>query len=454
VNIFDLENKYKEELEQIEEWALLRIALGHKLKNAPNKNSKSSKSSFSKKVQSYLKVVIDSFYGFKNWFRGYDYIVFSDSSQRKIIDNRYFDKNVDYLINELSKDKTLLIELPNSDHYSLNRIETKHIVSENIPFVLSRLLALFVRTNWRFRTTIDNILLKERIYFDYYREVKIFKASYIIYNILLKIYRPKVIIVSCAYCKLGLVKVAKEHGIKVVEIQHGVINEQHFAYVSSITINEKFTPDVLLSFGKNEAQLKNRLIQNVYPVGSFYLEYLNEEFRSNSDLMQLIQRYKIVIGVSLQHAKWEEEAIFDFLVKVAEKNRNFLFLALPKKGYVINFTLPENIIIFDKLDCYQTIMHCDIHSTLYSTCALEAPSLGIPNILINSNNKAKEYYQNILSPLHTSIVEDEESFINSIKDLRALTKESIIEGNENVFVSNYKENIKAFVARVKEEKIG
>ena len=91
---------------------------------------------------SFVDVILDFFYGFSNFFRKYDYFVFSSKVERKIVNGLYHDKLFDTLIDCLGADKTLYIENPNSPgkyhrHYPHKNIKTKRFVSDSFLTALS-----------------------------------------------------------------------------------------------------------------------------------------------------------------------------------------------------------------------------------------------------------------------------------------------------------------------------
>ena len=120
MNIFKFENKYKDILENIEEWAYLRIDVANYLRDKNNNDIIKRESA--KKFISKLQKIRTIFYGFNNWFKKYDGLVFSDSAERRILDGKYIDKISDDIIDRLKPNKNLMIELPNPKHYNLGSV--------------------------------------------------------------------------------------------------------------------------------------------------------------------------------------------------------------------------------------------------------------------------------------------------------------------------------------------
>jgi len=143
-NVLELEKYYKDILENIEEWAYIRLKVGFFLKNRNNKKIKIKNNSIAekfKKVVSILLKIKDMFYGFKNWFGKYDYLFFSYSEQRKLINGRYKNKAMDDLIDKELEKKSLLIEAKNSKRFK--KIYTKYVVGEEIIYFFSKIILYF-----------------------------------------------------------------------------------------------------------------------------------------------------------------------------------------------------------------------------------------------------------------------------------------------------------------------
>ena len=449
-SIFDIEMKYKNELENIKEWAYLRIVYFFSISN---KTNSSSKSPFLNKLDKIIYI----FYGFKNWFKKYDYLIFSDSSERKFINGKYFDKTTDAISNILSKDKILFIELPNPFHFKIRNVYSTHIVSD----ILLRIIILFMKllTKFLFKknleispliSILDTINKELGCDVDYKTIINSFNIAYRVYLLLLKIYRPKLIIVNCYYERQDLIKAAKDLNILVLEVQHGVIGKVHPAYNTSIKIDKSYIPDYLLLFGEYDKKMlvENSILfdqHNLFPVGHFYLEYIKKRFIPSSELLNIKRNYDITIGVSLQFIV--ENELIQFIQKVASMLPNVLFILIPRiysekyKKYIGSY---KNIILYPGLDFYQIVMHCDYHLTVSSTCALEAPYLGIKNILIDIRGFATKYYGDVLSEENSIFIKNEEEFITFFKEIKNTyyDKLEVMKSTEYFFKENYSENLR------------
>jgi len=97
MNIFELEKKYKEILENIEEWVYLRTIMANYLRDRNNQEEKNRESS--KNIIRKLQKVKTILYGFKNWFAQYDGLVFRGIIYFDIgIENYYVDYFYNFII--------------------------------------------------------------------------------------------------------------------------------------------------------------------------------------------------------------------------------------------------------------------------------------------------------------------------------------------------------------------
>jgi len=423
MTLLEFEKKYKDKLENIEEWNYLRIQVGFYLKNQNNKSydKKNKKNIFFNRLKNMIFLLKNSFFGFKNWFRKYDYIFISDSGERKFIDGYYFDKFFDDLIDRKGMDKSLLIETPNESHHTNSY--TKYIVSINLAKVLSKLIPLVFFKSTDQINEIFKILNEPNI--DFSKNIIRFYKEYIVYKLILRIYSPKVIFINCYYCNLSFVKAAKDLNIKVIEIQHGVISKEHFGYISYINLDKTFIPDEILVWQKIDYE--NFLISKQNILGHFYLNYLSS--------LEINKYEGVNIAVTMQDQDWEFFALIDFIKEMADSYKDISFYLIPRRRNDFP-NLPENVKII-KDDCYITLLKCQYHMSIYSSCVIEAGYFNIPSILVDIAGYASKYFG-----------EYEEKFVYIIKNKNEFVNliENNIKVNEfNLIDKNYELNIKHFI---------
>lgn len=401
-----------------------------------------------------IKRVKNIFYGFLNLFKKYDYLVFSSGPISRVkMNNKLYDKYCDGIYGYYNP-KILFIESWSKPaHYEKNQIATKRIISGDLLLFLSKLF--FTKDIYIENGKIIREIEEEfRIHLNYKKQVKSFLQCVKLLDFFLKIYKPQKIFLSCYYSIFhqALIYVAHKYNIKVVEIQHGIINKAHPAYNVFTNLDKSFFPDYLFVFGdyvKGVFDENNYFIKrdNILAVGSMYMDYINNEYEPLKETVQMFsdfrKKYKKIVAISSQWVV--EDKLIDFLKKSVSLSKDILYIFVPRdvnKDYS-SASFPDNIIILKDLNVYQIVKEVDIHSTLQSTCALEAPVLGVPNVLINIDNFAKKCYLNILTNQDvTRFVDTEEEFVNMILSWDTKTKEEIMSLHSNFYKKNYEKNLK------------
>ncbi len=453
----EIETKYNVKcikVNDIEVWPFLRVAYYFTYGEKYSFNGGEKRISLRTKI----KRVKNFFYGFGNLFKEYEYILFSDALERRFVNGKYIDKIVEVLISELGKNETLLIE--DSVNGSLLRYSnplTENIISLDLFHTLCQLFLLIPQ-----KVVINNEFLLEEINKKYslninYRS-KIFRFLYYtnIFRRFYKVYKPKAIFINCYYTLIhqAALYAAKQMGIKVVELQHGIINKQHPAYNVFAELDKHFFPDYLFAFGDYVKTQQNYINpENVLAVGSMYLDYIKNKYKPSKETAEMFgkfrKKYKRIVTISSQRIL--EDKLIDILKKSASLSKDILYIFVPRdlsKDYsYANFL--GNIIIIKDLDVYQIMREADFHSTLWSTCALEAPALGVPSILININGFAKKYYSNLLTNRDvTRFVDTPEEFIDIILKWQPKRKKEITNLHSSFYREDHKKSLKIALKRI------
>jgi len=415
-----------------------------------NNNSNKIKTTFSK-----LKRVRNVFYGFWNLFKKYDYIIFSDTFEKRLVNGKYIDKIAESLVYELGEKRVLLIERPvNGKHFNRSKISIKNIISLDVFFIFCNKYFLRKKLGIKNEVILKEINKKYGVNINYHRIIAQFICYKYLFNLFYKIYKPKAIFVNCYYSLIhqAAIYAAKKMGIKTIELQHGIINGKHPAYNVFTDLDKSFFPDCLFAFGdyvKNIFDEGNYFIkrENVLSVGSMYIDYINNEYKLSKETIRIFnnirKKYKKIMAISSQ---WTiEKELIKFLKKSASLRKDILYIFTPRdinKNYS-NVNFPENIIILKNLDVYQIIKESNFHATVNSTCALEAPAIGVPNILININNQSKIYYSNLLTNRDvTRFVDTEKEFVNTILTWHTKTKREIMSLHNVFYKENHKKSLK------------
>jgi len=405
------------------------------------------------KFHRLIRAINNSSYGFVNWFRHYDYIAISDTLERRNIDGEFWNKLLDPIIDCIGADKVLLIENPIPWHYPAGKVHTRHVASMDM-----LMLAIAYQFAIPYGLEIENQALLESIKKEYTlkindkRAIKWRLALEAVYRHLFNRFRPKAILLSDSYGpNLSAIKAAKALRIPVIEFQHGWIGKEHPAYNVHIELDKYCFPDYLLAFGKNDIEVfENSLFikpQNVIPIGSFYIEYLKRNHKKDPVLVDRISNYRRSVGISL--ATGTEQRTIDFVSQTALIDEGILHILIPRTYSAERYgslNLPKNVIVIEDKNFHETMLYVDFHATVLSSCALEAPSLGVQNILVNFDNLSRQYYGTILHDSRiTRYADTPGEFVEIINTFEKLDRETICLLSEDFIATNYEANIKHFI---------
>ena len=380
--IKEVERKYNVKsikVKGIEVWPFLRTSYCFAYGNVYSFNCEEVKLSLPTKI----KRAINVFYGFLNLFRKYNYLIFSSGPISRVkIHDKLYDKYCDSIY-EYYDPKILFIESwSKPGYYKRSRIATKRIISGDLFVFLSKLFFIKdAHIHIENEKIITNMEKEFAIHLNYKKQVKTFLQYIKLLDFFLKIYKPKKIFLSCYYCKFhqALVYMAHRRNIKVIEMQHGIINKKHTAYNIFTNLDKSFFPDYLFVFGDcvkgvfgNENYFMNS--DNIMSVGSMYIDYIKNEYKASKETIKIFRsfrkKYKRIVVISSQLLL--ENKLIAFLKKSASLSRDILYIFVPRdvsKDYSYA-KFPENIIMLKNLDVYKVIKEADIHSTMWSTCAL------------------------------------------------------------------------------------
>jgi hypothetical protein len=445
----EIENMYpvdKIRVNNYSAWPILRNKYYAATTKKPHNESTATK------FKNKLLFISNFFYGWQNWFKKYQFLVLSNQDQRHMIKGKYYSRIVDTVIDALGEDNTLYISAPDPTHYPRKKVYTKNAVSFTVIQLMIHLLSLFINKFTVENSSLINELKKRyKIHFNERETYSIFFSSLKIYKILFRIIKPQLIFIKCYYCEYmhPAIKAANELGIPTIEFQHGLISKEHPGYNINYVADASFFPTYLLSWGSKEQKLfiKSPVYNPkcVYPVGNYYIEYVlkNRNNIYDKDYIKKYDRYRYRVGVTLQ--KTVEYELLQFISKTAELDNSICYFIIPRKPFNIKehqIKYPENVFFILDKTFYETMLYVDFHTTIYSSCAVEAPSFGVQNILVNFNNLSKLYLEEILDDQSiTRYVNSPEEYIQTTMRFQRLSRKKIQERNQSVIALGYRENV-------------
>lgn len=164
------------------------------------------------------------------------------------------------VIQQVGSKNAVIVDPPFRGRYqSVNRL-CRHAYTGGLLLVIARLLKQFLKFR-RFRQ-IEELAIQIQPYlrqslpaidlcmssFLHDRAADLWAKAFV-FDLLLRRLKPKVLIVANSYGFPGLLLAAKMQSIPVVEIQHGIISNDHLGYAVPANCSREIYPDKLYIFG-------------------------------------------------------------------------------------------------------------------------------------------------------------------------------------------------------------
>lgn len=389
--------------------------------------------------------------GFRNLYTNPKSIIFSNTLERRKLGDKVYDKLFhEFQVNNSLGAVTYETKIP-AINYSQKEYAQTDVASRGIFYLLELFYAKFKVTNYRIEG-IDHVtkfIEEHQLKIDTDSIIKRFLAQYkIMFWWFKKKDKLKHIFLSVSYTNFGTILAAKQLDLKVIEVQHGVINSEHYGYSYAYTPQLNQFPDYLLTFGKSDENFINQgnlsEFINAVGVGSFIIEYYLQNGKSTLNHMP-IQK----VAVSLQDCETGIQAMNEFIALAhAYPSIGFYFKRrrISLDYYNANYTFPKNIHFDESKSVYELILESDVHLTAYSSCALEATSLGKINLMFNLNGKAKAYYSEKLPPSNCNFYANNlYELIEILANLPLIDSTVIQDSNKNNFAVGYASNVIKFI---------
>lgn len=418
-------------------WPIFRNTIGWKIALETNLSNGTSLSSQTLNRFLHIKLFIKNiFYFLFSLFKAYDLICFTTSDDYRDLDGCKVNRLTELLINRY-KDRKIL-EFQSGFFINKSDVQRQYI-SNSVFVILSSIVSKAIVLNNIYE--IEQELEKLDIKINSKKILKNYLANKIMYNFVLKVYRPKLVITTC-YTFMSVVKSANDLNIETLEFQHGnIIN--HFAYDIQEKNNSTFYPKNLAIFGKKtlEFLVDKYYAKDIFIVGNLFVDYYSRKI--NESILKLKKDYSLIISISLQWTVLKETV--EYVERQAKKNKDICFILIPRINNELNnysFEL-SNIKIFYQYNCYEIIANSDYHMTCYSTCAIEAPSLGVENIFLNINGLSEKYLGNFIVNKNFNKLINLNDDIKFVLFKDKMPKEEIIIQNEDNILNNYNKNIES-----------
>lgn len=385
-----------------------------------------------------------------------EYLLYTDISEIKHYDNKYFDKIAHNIIEQYGANLNVIINTSNQ-RTAVPKFSVNNAVNASVFYLFS------LKYNKKFTIENENVLKNiEQDYgvsIDYHKKIKRFLSLVRCMNHYFKKRNYKVLFINTYYSPVinhAMVFAAKMNGIRVIDLQHGMISPGDAAYTTNRVFDAKGIPDAMMVFGEHykEVIIKNKFLASdrIGVAGNYYINLLRKTSDNSTEIKIFIseirKRHHKIIAVTSQ-ATIENELI-DFVNQVAALNKNFFYLFIPRHfdNPLLKSNFEDNVFIDFKMGFYKLIPWVDFHSTVYSTCAIESLAFGIPNILININNLSTNTFGSLLGKEnYTYYCNTKEDYIQQITNLSGFLNKEILEASKPLYSYNDL-NIKEFVDKI------
>lgn len=389
-------------------------------------------------------------YGFFNIFRNYDAWAFTTSSERVLIDGKYTDKSMDYIGNNCGL-KMLVVELQLFRRFKRRQVASQYVVSRAWLIFIEELYLFFCLRKVKINneSVFTEVQKRLNLQINTLAITKKYLAQYRIMSLILsRLPKPKVVFITVSYANFGYIRAFKEHNIRVVEIQHGLIGENHFSYRYGYAPSANQFPDEILVFGQRDKsffQNQTRIpIRNVVVIGSFVLEHFHRKATINK------VPFKRIL-VSLQDSHWSV-ALLDFIVRFNQLVPNKIEWIIqtrrtPQSYYRQKYEFSTNV-KFSELSIYEAIAECDAHLTIFSTTALESLSIGKPTFLYNYEGASRTYLDFFLREQpHSYFFNSVEEFSEMLSGINVFSSQEISHSADSLISSDYQSNISRYIRK-------
>jgi hypothetical protein len=404
----------KYEIEGWNVWGILRTRIGFNLlgRNVSKKKRVLFYLRLFPQIFGFLKSIF-SFYRIPYSKKGYDLLIRTTTdAKRDFVEGKYKDVYFDdILINSSFKsfvieDLGVMEDLGKKIHFN-PVLRKPDFFSEGL-----RILSKFKRVKLKkeelrgikkeILSELENLKIKEASYLCSFLEINFeriildFFKTKEVYKSLFKKVNPKIFFLTAPYGNEAIVAAAKEQGIKVVELQHGMIYNHHLGYIYGkhlLDYKDSFPiPDYLLTYGeywkklleKNTFRSKKELIS----VGNTRIYFWNSKINSEEKVfrnifiasigrvpdkmveivdktLDILDKQEIKIKFSVKLHPGEDISSLKKWKKLKIKHKNLEIIG----GYALNF--------------YESLLKSDFHVSVYSSTHYESINLGKPTAVLN-----------------------------------------------------------------------
>ncbi|MBN2602741.1 MAG: hypothetical protein JXA91_01250 [Candidatus Thermoplasmatota archaeon] len=458
-------------------WNLIRIIIFYYFQKQDNHriDSSSSKNRYQLSLEIFKSIKTSSI----------DFIGFSSTESRRLFNEVYYDIYLDPLY-EVLGDNYRIYEWPSESGQRRKydkKIFSRQFVPLNVPIFSSAFWNIF---KYKFlfkknlvifgKDVLDDIIKNiinsyelDRIHFtkNIYDSIIVFiSVKKFIYRLLTKI-RPKAVFIKCGYGRfhMGLSQACKELKIPSIELQHGFINKYTPGYVkNNKSKNIDCIPEYFLAYGEKFSEIVRNgnlfSYNKVVTIGFPFLEKSKfTEPKYDERLKNFVSRYQRCILITSDSLSHVANSVEKFTMKLSKSiddkkiNCGILFKPHPyDMNNYDNIVKNQNIFLTDKFtNIYDLFKTSSIHSTVFSTSAIESLAFGIPNIFIYVKGNFSENIQDLLDEKSCQLARNIEEYVIKLEKIinnYVEYSKNAKQKSELYFKSNAIQNFKNFVKNI------
>ena len=410
----------------------------------------------------FIKNIIKSYFKEMD-IKNIKFLGFGSTMNRRFFRNSMFNIFLDWMfLPEINiRNNSCIIELisPSTPYHFKNSFSKKLVYEEILIFKILFLAQVFEK---KIKDHIEH-LIKHSDFPNWLKNEKIvgkmFANSVAKYISAIKVYKKylrrskaRAIFIVNYYSTLrrAIVKAAKDLGIKVVEIQHGLISPTHVAYIQKDPKNFDDVPDYVLLFGDfykdiilNYSELFRE--DQLFVVGNYYIETVKNAPPDLPDDLKKLKKGKKPIILLTSQTIFSRDVYKPYIEKILNTRKYHLIIKNHPGDLKDKFKIYENhpdvtVISDPSISLYELLKIVDIHITVNSTSAIEALMFGVPSLILRYMG-----YEKVIQFLidGKNVIEvDVDNLIENLEKLRKIR----VGGIGNKFLrSNFLDNIKVFL---------
>lgn len=253
------------------------------------------------------------------------------------------------------------------------------------------------------------------------RSIAKFKYRKRYFTRILRKKNPSIIYLVVHYSRHELIAAANEMGIKVIEIQHGIITPFHIGYSYSTNFKIPYFPDSMVLYGS----IWSEIVDIPLPTNNLFLRKFDYLYEQKKNLMSIEKENTITI-IS-QGTIFRE--LFEFSITLAKLMENYKIYYKLHPGEIViwnnhksKYELPKNLVVVSTdFTIYELFSISKYVIGVYSTAVYEALYFECKILILNLSGY--KYLEDLLKNGYANLIESADQAEKIIReDITAIKK--------------------------------